>query len=102
MLNHLRHTLGDEKFFQGAREFFQTYSGRSIGTPEFRSFWKLRLGSQKDSLDIWLDSPGGLPELKEPVQLGGLALLSVRLSGRAVLPSLWPAFVSTALCSRGD
>jgi aminopeptidase N len=63
MLNHLRQALGDEKFFQAAREFFQIYTGTTIGTAEFRGFWKQRLGNQKDSLDVWLDSPGGLPEL---------------------------------------
>jgi len=63
MLNQLRHTLGDEKFFQASREFFQTYNRTSIGTSEFRTFWKQRLGNQKDSLDVWLDSAGGLPKL---------------------------------------
>jgi hypothetical protein len=64
LLDYIRHTLGDEKFFQASRDFFQTYKGKSIGTAEFRSFWKQRLGDQKDSLDVWLDSTGGLPELE--------------------------------------
>ena len=64
MLNHLRHALGDERFFQASRDFYQTYTGRSIGTAEFRSFWKQRLGDQQSSLDVWLDSTGDLPELE--------------------------------------
>lgn len=63
MLDNLRRALGDERFFQASREFFQTYKGQSIGTAEFRSFWKRRLGDQKKLLDVWLDSAGGLPEL---------------------------------------
>lgn len=63
MLDSVRRALGDDKFFQASRDFFQTYKGKSIGTDEFRSFWKQRLGDQKNSLDVWLDSAGGLPEL---------------------------------------
>ena len=62
LLDHLRHVLGDDAFFRACRDFFQTYKGRSIGTADFRSFWKTRLGDQKDSLDAWLDSAGGLPQ----------------------------------------
>jgi hypothetical protein len=43
-----------------SREFFQTYTGMSTGTPEFRSFWKEKLGGQKDLIDVWLDSRGGI------------------------------------------
>jgi aminopeptidase N len=65
MLDYLRGVLGDEKFFQTSREFFQTYKGKSIGTAEFRSFWGERLGDRRDLLDAWLDSGGGLPVLKQ-------------------------------------
>jgi len=61
MLDSLRHTLGDENFFQSSREFFQTYSGKTAGTQEFRSFWKAKLPDHSDLVDSWLDSPGGLP-----------------------------------------
>ena len=61
LLDHLRHVLGDEKFFQASRDFFHTYTGKSIGTAEFRKFWKERLGNHAGELDVWLDSPGGLP-----------------------------------------
>ncbi len=62
LLDHLRHVLGDDAFFRACHDFFQTYKGRSIGTADFRSFWKTRLGGQKDSLDAWLDAAGGLPQ----------------------------------------
>jgi aminopeptidase N len=65
MLDYLRHALGDGKFFQDSRDFFQAYNGKSIGTAEFRGFWKARLGDQKDALDVWLDSTGGLPQLQK-------------------------------------
>jgi aminopeptidase N len=65
MLDYLRHALGDGKFFQDSRDFFQAYNGKSIGTAEFRGFWKARLGDQKDLLDLWLDSTGGLPQLTQ-------------------------------------
>jgi len=65
MLHHLRGVLGDDRFFEDVRDFFQTYKGESIGTAEFRSFWKERLGDRKDSLDVWLDSAGGLRELEQ-------------------------------------
>jgi hypothetical protein len=61
MLDHLRRTLGDDNFFPACREFFQTYKGKPIGTPEFRSFWKAKLAGQENIVDVWLDSPGGLP-----------------------------------------
>lgn len=65
MLDTLRQTMGDEKFFLASREFFQTYTGKPTGTPEFRSFWKARLGGQEDLIDVWLDSRGGLPSTAE-------------------------------------
>jgi aminopeptidase N len=65
MLDYLRHALGDGEFFQDSRDFFQAYNGKSIGTAEFRGFWKARLGDQKDALDVWLDSTGGLPQLQK-------------------------------------
>jgi hypothetical protein len=61
MLDQLRVTLGDKKFFSACREFFQAYRGKSIGTSEFRSFWKVKLAVQGKSVDIWLDSRGGMP-----------------------------------------
>ena len=62
MLDSIRQTMGNEAFAAAAREFFQTYTGKSIGTAEFRSFWKDKLGENKDLIDVWLDSGGGLPE----------------------------------------
>lgn len=63
MLNHLRHVMGDARFFQACRDFFQTFKTKSIGTEDFRMFWEDRLMDEKDALDVWLDSAGGLPEL---------------------------------------
>jgi hypothetical protein len=63
MLDSIRHTMGNDPFAAAAREFFQTYTGNSIGTAEFRSFWKDKLGENKDLIDVWLDSGGGLPEI---------------------------------------
>ena len=65
MLDTLRQTMGDEKFFLASREFFQTYMGKPTGTGEFRSFWKAKLGSQRELIDVWLDSRGGLPNILE-------------------------------------
>jgi aminopeptidase N len=61
MLHSLRQTLGDDKFFQACRSFSDTYKGKSIGTQEFRTFWKDRLGDHKALVDTWLDAKGGLP-----------------------------------------
>jgi aminopeptidase N len=63
MLDSIRQTMGNDPFAAAAREFFQTYTGKSIGTAEFRSFWKDKLGENKDLIDVWLDSGGGLPEI---------------------------------------
>jgi aminopeptidase N len=63
MLDYLRGAMGSNQFYEAARDFFQTYKGRSIGTAEFRRFWKEKLGDKKDVLDKWLDSAGGLPEM---------------------------------------
>lgn len=63
MLDWIRNTVGSDPFYSAARDFFQMYKGKSIGTEEFRSFWKKELGDKKDLLDVWLDSGGGLPEL---------------------------------------
>ena len=62
MLHHIKGILGEEKFFQACRDFFQTYKGKSIGTAEFRSFWKVKLADQKNTVDLWLYSRGGLPD----------------------------------------
>jgi len=63
MLDTLRQTMGDEKFFQASREFFQTYTGKPTGTVEFRSFWKAKLGAQGSMIDAWMDSTGGVPKV---------------------------------------
>ena len=70
MLDDLRHTLGDKQFFAASRDFFQQYEGKSAGTTDFRSFWKARLGTQSDSLDTWLDSPGSTPGTRSEQQTG--------------------------------
>jgi len=64
MLDWVRNTLGGDQFYAAARDFFQTYKGKGIGTAEFRSFWKQELDEKKDQLDAWLDSQGGVPELR--------------------------------------
>jgi hypothetical protein len=61
MLDSFRRALGDAKFFQACREFFETYRDKPTGTEEFRSFWKSKL-DQKGLVDSWLDSRGGLPQ----------------------------------------
>lgn len=61
MLNKLRAILGDKKFFQACREFFQTYRSSSAGTVDFRSFWENELGHNGKTLNLWLDSGGRLP-----------------------------------------
>ena len=63
MLDSIRQTMGNDAFAAAAREFFQTYTGKSIGTAEFRSFWKEKLGGNKAFIDVWLDSGGGLPQV---------------------------------------
>ena len=63
MLDSIRKKMGNDAFAAAARAFFQTYTGKSIGTEEFRSFWKEKLGENRDLIDIWLDSSGGLPEV---------------------------------------
>jgi len=61
LLHFLRESLGDEGFFAACREFFQAYETRPVGTPEFRTYWKTRLADRGSAVDLWLDSPGGLP-----------------------------------------
>jgi hypothetical protein len=68
MLDAIRQMMGNHAFAAAAREFFRTYTGKSIGTTEFRSFWKEKLGQNKDLIDAWLDSGGGLPEVPTPSQ----------------------------------
>ena len=63
MMDSIRHAMGNDAFAAAAREFFQTYTSKSVGTAEFRSFWKQKLADKKDLVDVWLDSKGGLPEL---------------------------------------
>ncbi len=75
LLDTLRHAMGDEKFFQACREFFQTYNGKPTGTAEFRSFWKSRLRSRQSVVDTWLDSSGRLPVVEEWMAQGRLYTL---------------------------
>ena len=63
MMDAIRQAMGNDAFAAAAREFFQTYTGKSIGTAEFRSFWKQKLADKKDLVDLWLDSKGGLPDV---------------------------------------
>lgn len=63
MLDSIRQKMRNDAFAAAARAFFQTYTGKSIGTPQFRSFWKEKVGGNKDLIDAWLDSGGGLPQL---------------------------------------
>jgi len=65
ILNYVRQVMGDDRFYAAARDFFQLYKGQSIGTAQFRSFWREKLAESKDSLDLWLDSTGGLPGLEK-------------------------------------
>lgn len=64
MLDWIRQMMGSDQFYGAARDFFQTNRGKSIGTAEFRTFWKQELGDKKDLLDAWLDSTGGLPKVE--------------------------------------
>jgi hypothetical protein len=80
MLDYVRQVMGSDQFNAAARDFFQTYKGRSIGTAEFRAFWKERLGDKKDALDKWLDSTGGLPEMGQRHATDG--------TGRVKIPTL--------------
>jgi hypothetical protein len=62
MLNRLREILGEKKFLQACRDFFQTCREKPTGTVEFRNFWKEKLRDQANLLDVWLDSRGGIPD----------------------------------------
>lgn len=62
MLDWIRNVIGSDQFYAAARDFYQSYKGKGIGTEEFRSFWSQEVGQNKGLLNIWLDSPGGLPE----------------------------------------
>jgi Peptidase family M1 domain len=61
LVDYLRQSLGDDRFFQASREFFQTYRGHSIATSNFRDFWGQQLPRAKPSVSQWLDSPGSTP-----------------------------------------
>jgi hypothetical protein len=63
MMDSIRHAMGDDAFAAAAREFFHTYTRKSVGTVEFRNFWKQKLADKKDLVDLWLDSKGGLPDV---------------------------------------
>ena len=65
MLDSIRQTMGNDAFAAAAREFFQTHTGKAIGTAEFRNFWKQKLADKKQLVDVWLDSGGGVPEVGE-------------------------------------
>jgi len=62
MMDVIRQAMGNDAFAAASREFFKTYTGKSIGTEEFRSFWKRKLPDKKDLVDLWLDSTGGVPQ----------------------------------------
>jgi hypothetical protein len=64
MLDDIRNKIGDRSFFKVCRDFFQKFHHDLIGTAGFREFWGDRLPECKDMLNAWLDSGGGLPEIK--------------------------------------
>jgi hypothetical protein len=64
MLDDIRNKIGDRSFFKVCRDFYQKFHHDLIGTAEFREFWGDRLPEYKDLLNAWLDTRGGLPELK--------------------------------------
>jgi len=63
MLDSIRGTMGSDPFFAAAREFFLTNKGKSLGTEDFRKFWKQKLAGKADLINVWLDSGGGMPQL---------------------------------------
>jgi hypothetical protein len=63
MLDQFRRTLGDDAFFAAAREFYQTYKGKSAGTAEFRTFWKAKLRDKGSLVDQWVDSEGATSKI---------------------------------------
>ncbi len=64
MLDDIRNRIGEKTFFKVCRNFFQKFHHDLIGTTEFREFWGDRLPECKDMLNAWLDSSGGLQDLK--------------------------------------
>ncbi len=64
MLNALRHTMGDRRFFQACREFFETHRDKPTDTEEFRTFWKSKV-DQAGLVDSWLDSRGPISPADE-------------------------------------
>jgi len=61
MLHALRRAMGDDAFFKASRDFYQRFREQRISTDEFREFWRSRLGDSASLVDIWVDSPGGVP-----------------------------------------
>ncbi len=62
LLEYLRQTMGEDQFYKATLEFYGTFKGKAMGTAEFREFWKQKMGDNKDLIDLWLDSSGGVPE----------------------------------------
>ncbi len=60
-LHRLREAMGDDEFFAASREFFQAYKGKTAATPDFRNFWRGKLGDRKELVDVLIDSKGGMP-----------------------------------------
>lgn len=80
MLDFFRNLLGDGEFFKICRDFFKTYSKSLISTPDFRHFWKERLGVHNEKLDLWLDSKGGLPDLEKGYRIISAEALLAKIS----------------------
>ncbi|MFP3951528.1 MAG: M1 family aminopeptidase [Candidatus Bathyarchaeia archaeon] len=61
MLAHFKELLGDERFFEICREFYDTYHAKTVHTGEFRRFWTQRLKADEEEFNSWLDSEGASP-----------------------------------------
>ena len=59
VLHMLRHVVGDEKFFEGVRDYYRAYRDRNALTDDFRRAMELRAGRPLDwFFREWLYEPG--------------------------------------------
>ncbi|HEY7179835.1 MAG TPA: M1 family metallopeptidase [Blastocatellia bacterium] len=58
-LHMLRHVMGDEKFFAGIRDYYQTYRGRNALTDDLRKVMEFHYGRPLDwFFKQWIFGPG--------------------------------------------
>jgi aminopeptidase N len=82
VLHMLRRLVGDDRFFQGVRQFYTDWRFKKAGTDDFRAAMEAASGQDLSSFfEAWIYS-AGIPELRFSSKIVGASELQLRFEHR--------------------